>query len=99
MIVLIARRIGGSRGLVTRAVSAVGQRSLTCYLIQSVTWSIVFSQYLLDLSDNLTVVSVAVLAFATWLGTVFLAAWMDRASYRGPFEVLIRRFTYRLARG
>lgn len=99
LIVLIARRIGGSRGLVTRAVSAVGQRSLTCYLIQSVTWSIVFSQYLLDLSDNLTVVSVAVLAFATWLGTVFLAAWMDRASYRGPFEVLIRRFTYRLARG
>jgi uncharacterized membrane protein YeiB len=34
----------------------------------------------------------------TWLATVFLAERMDRVAYRGPFEVLIRSFTYRTAR-
>ena len=95
LIVLIAVRLGRAPGRITRAVSAVGQRSLTCYLIQSVMWTLVFTPYLLDLSDNLTVATNAVLAFAIWLSTVFLAAWMDRQSYRGPLEVLIRRFTYR----
>jgi uncharacterized membrane protein YeiB len=99
LIVLIALKLGGSsRGRITQAVSAVGQRSLTCYLVQSVTWAVVFSRYLLDLSDNLTVAGVAALAIVTWLATVFLAERMDRVAYRGPFEVLIRRFTYRTTR-
>jgi uncharacterized membrane protein YeiB len=95
LIVLIALRLGCEPGPITRAVSAVGQRSLTCYLIQSVMWTLVFTPYLADLSDELTVTTTAVLALATWLFTVFLAAWMDRSSYRGPFELLIRRFTYK----
>jgi uncharacterized protein len=95
VIVLIALRLGREPGPITRAVSAGGQRSLTCYLIQSVMWTLVFTPYLTDLSDELTVTTTAVLALATWLFTVFLAAWMDRSSYRGPFELLIRRFTYK----
>jgi uncharacterized protein len=55
--------------------------------------------YLTDLSDELTVTTTAVLALATWLFTVFLAAWMDRSAYRGPFELLIRRFTYKASTG
>ena len=77
------------------AIAAVGQRSMTCYLAQSVVWTIAFTPFLLDLSDTLTVATTALLAVATWLITVALAEWMRRTGRRGPFDVLVRRVTYR----
>jgi uncharacterized membrane protein YeiB len=97
LIALIALRIGARRAVITQAIAAVGQRSLTCYLAQSVVWALVFTPYLGDLSGTLTVATTALLALATWLLTILLAELMRRADYRGPFEVLIRRFTYRPA--
>lgn len=94
LIALISLRIGREHGRIVQAVSAVGQRSLSCYLIQSVVWAVAFTPYFADLSDDLTVVTTALLAFATWLGTVVLAYQMHLRSYRGPMEILIRRFTY-----
>jgi uncharacterized protein len=93
LIVLIAHRAGARP--ITSAIAAVGQRSLTCYLSQSVVWAVAFSPYLLDLSNTLTTSTTALLAIATWLATVLLADRMRRANYRGPFELLIRRVTYR----
>ena len=72
---------------------------MTCYLAQSLVWSVVFTPFLLDLSDTLTVASTALLAIATWMATVVLADWMRRTGRRGPFEVLVRRVTYRQLRG
>ncbi|MFD7158756.1 DUF418 domain-containing protein [Kribbella sp. NPDC059898] len=92
LLVLVAHRVGERP--ITRAIAAVGQRSLTCYLSQSIVWAVVFTPYLLDLSDTLTTTTTALLAVATWLGTVLLADRMRRANYRGPFELLIRRITY-----
>jgi uncharacterized membrane protein YeiB len=92
---LVAARIGQRRGPVTRAVTAVGQRSLTCYLAQSVVWTLVFAPYVLDLSDDLGVTSTAALAIGTWLATVGAADLMRRRNARGPAEVLLRRLTYR----
>ena len=66
------------------------------------TWWLIFTPYLLDLSDVLSVAGTALLAAATWLLTVLLADRMRRAGHRGPFEVLVRRVTYgppRLADG
>ncbi|TDX02981.1 DUF418 domain-containing protein [Kribbella sp. VKM Ac-2566] len=94
LIVLIAHRMGDRQGPVTVAIAAVGQRSLTCYLAQSVVWAVVFTPYLLGLSDTLTTTTTALLAVATWLATVLLADRMRRADYRGPLELLIRRITY-----
>jgi uncharacterized membrane protein YeiB len=91
---LLAARIGESRGPITRAVTAVGQRSLTCYLSQSVVWTLVFAPYALDLSDDLSVTGTAALAVATWLATVGMAELMRRRGVRGPAEVLLRRLTY-----
>ncbi|WP_427895121.1 DUF418 domain-containing protein [Kribbella sp. GL6] len=93
LLVLVAHRVGERP--ITRTIAAVGQRSLTCYLSQSVVWAVVFTPYLLDLSNTLTTTTTAILAVATWLGTVLLADRMRRANYRGPFELLIRRITYR----
>ncbi|MQA80002.1 MAG: DUF418 domain-containing protein [Streptosporangiales bacterium] len=92
---LIAARLQARRRPLVDAIAAVGQRSMTCYLAQSVVWAVVFTPFLLDLSDDLTVTTTALLAATTWLVTVALADWMRRTGRRGPFEVLIRRVTYR----
>ncbi|MFY1686874.1 DUF418 domain-containing protein [Plantactinospora sp. WMMB782] len=93
---LIALRLqAGRHRPVVDAIAAVGQRSMTCYLAQSLVWAAVFTPFLLDLSGMLTVATTALLAVTTWLGTVLLADRMRRTGRRGPFEVLIRRFTYR----
>jgi uncharacterized membrane protein YeiB len=83
---------------VVEAIAAVGQRSMTCYLSQSVVWAVVFTPFLLDLSDTLTVTTTALLAVTTWLITVALADWMRRTGRRGPFEALVRQVTYRQSR-
>ena len=57
-------------------------------------WTLVFTPYLLDLSDVMTVTTTALLAVATWLATVVLADRMSQAGDRGPFELLVRRVTY-----
>ena len=76
------------------ALVAVGQRSMTCYLCQSVVWAIAFTPALLGLSDDLTVATTALLATATWVLTIGVADWLRRTDRRGPFEVLVRRVTY-----
>ncbi len=86
--------IAGSPGRGVRALAATGQRSLTCYLAQSVVWAVAFTPFLLDLADRPTVTTTALLATATWLATVVLSDALARAGRRGPFEVLLRRATY-----
>jgi uncharacterized membrane protein YeiB len=98
LITLLATRLGGRGSRIVEAVAATGQRSMTCYLAQSVVWTLAFTPFLLDLADTLTVATTALVATATWLVTVVLADRMRRANYRGPFEVLVRRVTYRRAR-
>lgn len=93
-IALIALRMGDQPGPLTKAIAAVGQRSLTCYLAQSVVWTLAFAPYAADLSTTLGVTTTAGLALATWLLTVLLAEAMRRRSYRGPFELLLRRVAY-----
>jgi uncharacterized protein len=94
LIALVAARIEHRRGVVIDALAAAGQRSMTCYLAQSPVWALTFTPFLLDLSDDLTVSSTALLATAVWLITVVLADRLSRAGRRGPFETLVRRVTY-----
>jgi uncharacterized protein len=93
LLALVATRVRAEGRLVT-AVAATGQRSMTCYLLQSVTWAVVFTPFLLDLSGRLTVTGTALLATATWAATVVAADRMRRAGHRGPFELLVRRVSY-----
>ncbi|MFC8570056.1 DUF418 domain-containing protein [Streptomyces sp. NPDC057245] len=97
LVALLAHRLElrRRRGPVTDAIAAVGQRSMTCYLAQSVVWALAFTPFLLDLSATLTVTTTALLALTTWTATVLLAHRMHRAGQRGLFEVLVRRVTYR----
>ncbi|MFI6575060.1 DUF418 domain-containing protein [Nocardiopsis sp. NPDC050513] len=94
VIALVAWRIGERRGPVVSAVAAVGQRSLTCYLLQSVAFTLVFAPYGLGLGATLNYTGAAVVAVGTWLGTVVLAGALHRSGWRGPAEVLLRRLVY-----
>lgn len=97
LIALLALRLedsGRPGGRAVLALQATGQRSMTCYLAQSVMWTVAFTPVLLGLSDDLTIATNAVLAVVTWLLTVALADWLRRTGRRGPFEVLVRRVTY-----
>ncbi|MGH3755268.1 MAG: DUF418 domain-containing protein [Pseudonocardiaceae bacterium] len=88
-------------GAVVSALTACGQRSMTCYLLQSVVFVAVLAAYGGGLGNRLGIVEIAALATVTWALTVLLADRMARRGDRGPAEVLLRHLTYRrlLGRG
>jgi uncharacterized membrane protein YeiB len=90
---LVARR-GRRPGVVLRALGACGQRSLSCYLGQSVLFVMLLPAWTSGLGARLTVVQAAVLAVAVWLVLLLAAVASARVGYRGPAEVLLRRLTY-----
>ncbi|MEQ4204282.1 DUF418 domain-containing protein [Actinopolymorpha sp. B9G3] len=94
-IALFAVRLGERRGPLVNALAATGQRSLTCYLLQSLVWYVAFMPFLLDLGTRVGVTVTSVLAICTWAMTVVVADLMRRAGQRGPFEVVLRRLVYR----
>lgn len=79
---------------VISALAACGQRSMTCYLLQSVVFVAVLPAYGGGLGNRLGLAEIAALATVTWALTVLLAEGMSRCGYRGPAEVLLRRLTY-----
>jgi uncharacterized protein len=81
-------------GPAMRALAAGGQRSLSCYLGQSVVFAMLLPAWTLGLGARLTVTQAALLAVGVWLALLLVAAVSARAGYRGPAEVLLRRLTY-----
>ena len=91
---LCAARAGAGAGPLTRALAACGQRSLSCYLGQSVLFVALLPAWTLNLGAQLGVAQAAALAVAVWLVLLVVAVVSARAGYRGPAEVLLRRLTY-----
>lgn len=88
------RRGAAEPGLLTRAVTAVGQRSLTFYLLQSIVFAPLLSAWGLGLGSQLGTAGVYLLAVSVWVVSVGIALVLDRRNLRGPFEVMLRRLTY-----
>ncbi|MCI2423352.1 DUF418 domain-containing protein [Saccharopolyspora sp. K220] len=79
------------------AVAALGQRSLSGYLFQSIAWLVLLSPYALALGEiGSTALTTASIAVLVWSATVLGAWYLDRRSARGPAEDALRRLTYRL---
>jgi uncharacterized protein len=97
LIALVVVRRAGRRGPVTSALTALGQRSMTFYLAQSIAWAALFSSWTLHLRLTSSAVGAGI-AVAVWLTTVLLAGLMQRHDLRGPAEVALRRLTYGPAR-
>lgn len=77
-------------GPVARAVSAVGKRSMTCYLAQSVLCAPVLAAWGVGLGAHLDSATMAAYAVAVWLVTVAYAMALERAGRPGPAEQLMR---------
>lgn len=81
-------------GVVRGALQALGKRSLSGYLAQSVVFAPLMSAWGLGLGTHLSSWSIALIAAATWVVTVVLAAVLERAGKRGPAEWALRRLAY-----
>jgi uncharacterized protein len=76
------------------AVAAVGRRSLSSYLAHSLIFAPLLAAWGLGLAALLGSATMAAFAVGVWLVTVVGAYAMDRAGWRGPAEVLLRRLAY-----
>lgn len=94
LIGLLAIRLRERPGRIGMALVACGQRSLSCYLAQSVVFVAVLASYGGGLGARLGLVETAAVGALTWVGTVAAAEAMRRRRYRGPAETLLRRLTY-----
>lgn len=75
---------------------ATGQRSMSCYLLQSVVFAVLFGVLLSqDPQFVLTPSALALVALLTWLGTMLFAWTLHTRGLRGPAEKLTRHLIYR----
>lgn len=79
---------------VTRAVAAIGKRSLTFYIFNSVLVAIVLHAELFGAGTRVGHLGALAVAAAVWSAGLLLAAWLERAGRPGPLEALMRRGIY-----
>jgi uncharacterized protein len=84
----------GTPGPAVRALQACGQRSLSCYLAQSVAFVMLLPAWTLGLGNHARLWQTALVGIGAWLVILLVAACSDRFGYRGPAETLLRRLTY-----
>jgi len=91
---LIGQRArAGSRGIVG-AIAAVGKRSLSFYLLQSLAFAPLLSAWGLGWGATISTAGAYALAGAVWLVSIAAGVLLERAGRRGPAEALLRRLTY-----
>ncbi len=73
--------------------SAAGRHSLSIYLGQSLVFSSLFSAWGFGLFQELSLLSVVLIAAATWLALALLAQLNLRFRTRGPMEALLTNFS------
>jgi uncharacterized protein len=82
-------------GRATAAVSALGRRSLSGYLFQSVVWAVLLAPWGMALGgpagDAFVAAGIAVL---TWAASVAAASQLEERGMPGPAERVLRRLTY-----
>ncbi|WP_449277851.1 DUF418 domain-containing protein [Leucobacter sp. GX24907] len=91
---LLARRISvPPRGL-WGAVAAVGKRSLSFYLLQSLVFAPLLSAWGFGLGGWIGTTAAFAIAVGVWVLSLIIAGVLEQRGARGPAEVLLRRLTY-----
>ncbi|WP_336991667.1 DUF418 domain-containing protein [Leucobacter sp. VD1] len=91
---MLGMRLQGRAGPVSRSVAAVGKRSLSSYLLQSVVFAPLLAAWGFGLGAQIGTAAAFGIALAAWLISLLLAMLLERRDARGPAEVLLRRLTY-----
>ncbi|RRD21979.1 DUF418 domain-containing protein, partial [Actinomyces bowdenii] len=93
-------RPGGELHGLRRLASAVGRRSMTAYLSQTILFGLIFAvtPWILGRGIEVGQAAAAVIAVGVWLITVVMCAALERRGRPGPFETLLRTAVARSAR-
>ncbi|MFI9000835.1 DUF418 domain-containing protein [Streptomyces sp. NPDC053541] len=94
---LLAARVTRPDGPVVRGLAALGRRSLSGYLFQSVAWLVLLLPFTLDLAGRgagAPTAVVVLVAAGVWLASVLIALRLDARDRPGPAETVLRRLTY-----
>ena len=73
---------------------ALGKRSMSGYVAQSVFFVILVLPFTLNLAEGQTVTGLTVLAFLVWLATLLWAWLWEALGWNGPLEIVHRRLGY-----
>lgn len=84
-------KLEGKSGSFTKAIAALGQRSLSFYLFQSVLFVIILAPYAGGLGGHIGQLESDLIAVFVWVLSVFVANYMHGQSIRGPFETFLRK--------
>ncbi len=77
-----------------RVFAALGKRSMSGYLLQSVLFYILVLPFTFNLAADLTVSGLLLFSFGVWLITLIAANILEHYNKPGPFEALHRRISY-----
>ena len=73
---------------------ALGKRSMTGYVLQSVFFLALVYPFTLNIGPELSAAGQAALATGVWLATLLIACALEAAGKPGPFEWVHRRLSY-----
>ncbi|WP_052400808.1 DUF418 domain-containing protein [Oceanobacillus jeddahense] len=82
-------------GLMVRSLTALGQRSLTFYVLIETMLVITLSPVAFGLGQVLHSTEAVIIAVFVWLISLLLAMMMEYKGMRGPADALLRRLIYR----
>jgi uncharacterized protein len=91
LIGLAVIRLEEKRGMFSNAIAALGQRSLSFYLFQSIMFVILLAPYAGGLGSQISQFEGDLIGVFVWVLSVIAANYMHRRSIRGPFETLLRK--------
>lgn len=76
------------------AVVALGKRSMTGYLLQSVLFFVLVYPFMLNIPRGMGTAAQTGIAFGVWLATLLITWAMEARGIQGPFEKAHRRLSY-----
>ena len=77
-----------------QALIALGKRSMTGYLLQSILFVLLTSTFTIGLGRGQGAWEASLVATLIWAITLVIAYVLEKANLRGPFEVVHRRLSY-----
>ena len=77
-----------------QALIALGKRSMTGYLLQSILFVLLTSTFTIGLGRGQGAWEASLVATLIWAITLVIAYALEKANLRGPFEVVHRRLSY-----
>jgi uncharacterized protein len=91
LIGLLAITLEEKSGSFTKAIAALGQRSLSFYLFQSILFVFILAPYAGGLGGNISQLESDFIAVFVWVLSIIAANYLHQRSIRGPFETFLRK--------